>query len=96
MKRKRIVTATIVVLVTLVIAGGVLAAPEVPLAFGLDWTVAGGGGGHSEAGAFSLDATVGQAVAGTTQGGVYELCSGFWCRATQDFTIFLPVILRNS
>lgn len=96
MKRKRIVTATILVLLSLVVGGGVLAAPEMPLAFGLDWTVIAGGGGHSEAGVFSLDGTVGQAVAGTTQGGVYELCSGFWCRATQDFTIYLPTVLRNS
>jgi len=41
--------------------------------------VIGGGGGHSEAGAFVLDATAGQAVTGAVNAGRFGLCAGFWC-----------------
>jgi hypothetical protein len=55
--------------------------------------VFGGGGGHSEAGGYALDASVGQAVAGVTSSGAYELCSGFWC-GLGGYRVFLPVVMR--
>ena len=61
----------------------------------IDRWVIGGGGGHSEAGSYVLDATVGQAVAGVTSNTPYELCAGFWCGMGR-YKVYLPLILRNS
>jgi hypothetical protein len=61
----------------------------------IDRWVIGGGGGHSEAGSYVLDATVGQAVAGVTNNAPYELCAGFWCGMGR-YKVFLPLVLRNS
>jgi len=60
----------------------------------IDRWVIGGGGGHSEAGSYVLDATVGQAIAGVTSYAPYELCSGFWCGMGR-YKVFLPLVLRN-
>ena len=59
----------------------------------IDRWVIGGGGGHSEAGSYVLDATVGQAVAGVTSNAPHELCAGFWC-GTERYKVFLPLVLK--
>ncbi len=56
--------------------------------------VIGGGGRHSEADPYTLDATVGQAVVGVTSSDSYELCAGFWC-GMGEYKVYLPIILRN-
>ena len=67
----------------------------------INWWVIGGGGGHAEAGIYTLDATIGQAVVGAATDGGYELCSGFWCGLVEaappplGYTIYLPIILKN-
>jgi len=61
----------------------------------IDWYVIGGGGGHSEAGSYALDGTVGQAVVGITSSGGYELCSGFWCGMAVEYKIYLPLVLKR-
>jgi hypothetical protein len=60
----------------------------------IDWDVIGGGGGHAEAGIYTLDGTIGQAVVGTATDTGSELCSGFWCRVV-EYRIYLPLVLRN-
>jgi hypothetical protein len=57
--------------------------------------VIGGGGGHSAAGTFVLDATVGQAVAGEVHNAPMDLCSGFWCWGWV-YSIHLPLIVRDN
>jgi hypothetical protein len=58
--------------------------------------VIGGGGGRSEAGGYVLQGTIGQAIAGKTSQGTYDLCSGFWCGgATSTQSIYLPLTLNN-
>ena len=84
---------------TLLVAALLLAASLgiVVLAAGtliIDRWVIGGGGGHSEAGSYVLDATVGQAVAGVTSNAPYELCAGFWC-GMERYKVFLPLVLKN-
>jgi len=84
---------------TLLVAALLLAASlgSVALANGtltIDRWVIGGGGGHSEAGSYVLDATVGQAVAGMTSNAPYELCAGFWCGMGR-YKVFLPLVLKN-
>ena len=47
--------------------------------FTITKSVIGGGGGRTAGGAFTLDGTMGEAVAGTTStGGSFNLTSGFW------------------
>ena len=59
---------------TLALALGapVLAQPEV------DWWTVAGGGGISTGGSFEVRGTAGQANAGETSGGTFDLESGFW------------------
>ena len=68
----------------------------------INWWAIGGGGGHAEAGIYTLDATIGQAVVGAATDGGYELCSGFWCGVLAPapplppaHKIHLPIILKN-
>ena len=56
--------------------------------------VIGGGGGHSEASPYTLDGTVGQAVAGVVSNAPYELCAGFWCGMGR-YKVYLPLVLRD-
>lgn len=56
--------------------------------------VIGGGGGHSEAGGYVLDATVGQGVAGVVNDAPYELCAGFWC-GMAEYRFRFPLVLRS-
>lgn len=65
----------------------------------LDWWTAGGGGGLSSGGAYTLSGTIGQPAAGTMAGGDFTLAGGFWPGASGDVvtpaqTVYLPVILR--
>jgi len=83
----------------LLVLGGILLLFGVVLANGtrsIDRYVIGGGGGHSEAAPYTLDATIGQPVVGQVENLPYELCSGFWCGAAVEYKIYLPLVLRNA
>ncbi len=56
--------------------------------------VIGGGGSHLQAGVYTLDATIGQAVAGRALNLPYDLCAGFWCGLGR-YKVYLPLVLRN-
>ncbi len=56
--------------------------------------VIGGGGGHLQAGIYTLDATIGQAVTGRAVNSPYDLCAGFWCGLGR-YKVYLPLVLRN-
>lgn len=79
------------ILVTVLLLAGTAMAANVSEIFP---DVIGGGGGHSEAGSFILDATVGQAVVGVVSSEPYELCAGFWCGMGRYGT-YLPLVLRG-
>jgi hypothetical protein len=81
------VLALLLVLGGLALAGG--GGPS------LDWYVIGSGGGPVASGQVDLDATIGQAVAGTTSAGGYSLCSGYWCGAADRHTVYLPLVLKS-
>ena len=49
------------------------------------------GGGHSASASYSLDATLGQALAGTGIGATTRMASGFW---QADYRVYLPLVLR--
>lgn len=94
MNRKR-------VFITLALAGPliVLLVGSAVLAVGtpaVDWWVIGGGGGHTEAGIYTLDATIGQAAVGVGTDGGYELCSGFWCGVVEASPTPTPTATPTS
>ncbi len=61
----------------------------------LTWFVIGGGAYMTSAdGTFALGATAGQPAVGATSNGDYSVQAGFWGGATDDTSIYLPVILR--
>jgi hypothetical protein len=58
-----------------------------------------GGGGRSETGDYVLIGTVGQADAGEMSGGDFTLYGGFWpggAPAPPEYTVYLPLVLRNQ
>jgi hypothetical protein len=66
--------------------------------YDLTWnTVDGGGGMFSTGGGFSLGGTIGQPDAGAAVagGGGYALTGGFWYSGAAQFSIFLPLVLKN-
>jgi hypothetical protein len=88
----------IVILLAMVIFFGlVTSAALAQNGYALNRQVVASGGGHLVGGSYTLDYTVGQAVTGTTQGGEYELCSGFWCSALSEagFNNYLPLIVKK-
>jgi hypothetical protein len=52
------------------------------------------GGGFSQSGRFSIDATIGQPVAGVKVFGPYEVHSGFWVGSIPRYKLFLPSIMK--
>jgi hypothetical protein len=89
---------SVLALAVLLLLAGVVLAQSMP---SIDRWVIGGGGGHTENGNYSLDGTIGQAVAGVTGNAPYGLCTGFWCGAEaavppEGHPIYLPLVVRNS
>lgn len=91
MKRRAILLS----LVAFLVLAGVVLALAPPPAPQIDWWVISAGGGHAEAGIYTLDATIGQPVVGTAAHGGFELCAGFWCGAAGEYTVYLPAIMKN-
>lgn len=100
MSKRKITTLAIVILGSLLLAFGVIEGlVSTVLASGtptIDWNVIGNGGGHANAGIYTLDGTIGQAAAGTATDTGLELCSGFWCGVAGRHTIYLPLTLRDN
>jgi hypothetical protein len=85
---------TLSILIVLLLSGTALSASNAPGVYEMQHHVIAGGGGQSEASGLTLNGTVGQAVAGVTSQGAYNLCSGFWCGMGR-YTIHLPLVLSN-
>jgi hypothetical protein len=64
--------------------------------YSIDWyTIDGGGATFSTGGSYSLGGSIGQADAGSLGGGSYTLNGGFWGGASINYTIYLPLVLKN-
>ncbi len=74
MKRKILVLSVLLVL-TLVTAGGALARMA---GYALPWWTVDSGGGASTGGGYQLSGTIGQPDAGALTSGNYRLEGGFW------------------
>lgn len=53
-----------------------------------------GGGGHSEAGIYTLDGAVGQPLADWDIAAPYDVCAGFLCAAQAERRVYLPLIKK--
>ncbi len=54
----------------------------------------GGGGGSVQSGDFSLQGSVGQAVAGEVGSGSVDVISGFW-KPVRSYPVYLPLVVKN-
>jgi hypothetical protein len=83
----------LILLFSLFLVSVVLASP---LATGVDRYVISSGGGHAEAGIYSLDSSIGQTVVGVDSAGSFELCAGFWClpESFSSSTVYLPLVIK--
>jgi len=73
-------------------------APAAPLSgYDLSWYTIDGGGATlagSTGGSYSLGGTIGQADAGTSSGGTYQLNGGFWDSSIITYLIYLPLLRK--
>jgi hypothetical protein len=84
--------ALLVCLVALLASGVALATAGYDLSW---WTVDGGGTIASNGGSYTLGGTIGQPDAGLMTGGDYTLSGGFWGGASQEYNIYLPLVIHN-
>ncbi len=94
MRRQCLLTRGVLALalvLTVLCSAGVVVAGGGP---DIGWNVLADGGGRVTAGAYTLDNTIGQAVAGIASGGSSELCAGFWCMGGGNHRVYLPLVLR--
>ena len=89
--RTRTLRVAMTLLVLLAFAGTALAASAVTPA--VDWQVLASGGGVFTGGTITLDATLGQPVAGVSTSGSAWLGSGYWY-AYQPVHLYLPLLRR--
>lgn len=80
----------ILVLIALLLTVGVVVA----FSGSISRHVISSGGGLTQSGNFSINATVGQSVAGVKVSGPYEVHSGFWFGLTPNHKIYFPTIMR--
>jgi hypothetical protein len=86
------VTALLLVLAALLVAGAVLAANGLAIPRQL----IGGGGGLVQDGIFALHGSIGQTVAGGVGNGSYGIRSGFWQEQLRRHQLYLPLIVKGS
>ncbi|HSD85815.1 MAG TPA: hypothetical protein VLG46_18265 [Anaerolineae bacterium] len=92
----KIMALSIGVILCLLMASAITAAPDEPAAtYAIGWWTMDGGGGSSSGGVYSLSGTSGQADAQVSSGGVYMLSGGFWNEGiVSPYRIYLPIILK--
>jgi hypothetical protein len=81
-------------LLILALATGVLYATA--SSSNLDWWFLGGSGGRFSSGGHVLEGTLGQPVVGPATSGSNSLCAGFWCGAQGTYSLYLPLIVKES
>ena len=83
--------------VALLLAGGVpVVRAQRDTGYTLDWwTVDGGGQTQPDGPGYTLSGTMGQPDADSWSGGKYTLSGGFWAGGAVQYSIYLPVVLRN-
>ena len=83
------------VLALLLAASAALAQTGAEDEYSLNWYTVDGGGGFSSGGEYALRGTVAQPDAGALAGGDYALGGGFWPGGRVDYSVYLPIVLRE-
>jgi hypothetical protein len=96
---KRLIKPTFIFLLLVLAASlAVSTALAQPQAAGYDlfwWTVDGGGATSSTGDGYSLGGTSGQPDAGVWSDGSYTLTGGFWSGGEVEYSIYLPLALKE-
>ena len=99
MKQKRLnlrQAGVIILAGSILLALASIAFAQVSSNYDLSWHVIGGGVGQMESTGHSLQGTLGQTVIEPMTSDGHNLCNGFWCQGTENFMVYLPLVLRNS
>lgn len=66
--------------------------------YAVDWQVLSSGGAPAVSGseAVALNGSLGQLVVGVASSASSELCAGFWCGTAIEYSVYLPLVLRNA
>ena len=94
--RKRIVIASALLLVSLILALGPVLA-QTSASYNLEWHVIGGGGQPVSSANYLVNSTAGQGAASQpySVSDNYVVCAGYWCGGALTVDLFLPLALRN-
>jgi hypothetical protein len=93
MKRRAVKSLLLALIVALLLSGLIVGGVALAVSQqNIDWWVMGAGGGPAQGGQFTLDGTIGQAVAGQNAPGGYDLCAGYWCGVKRTAATYLPMI----
>jgi hypothetical protein len=64
--------------------------------YDLTWSTVASGGGQSTGGGYTLNGSIGQPNAGAAlTGGGYTVVGGCWSSVTDQYRVFLPLVLRQ-
>jgi len=88
---KRLIFVIPIVLL-LIVASTVLA--QSGSGYDLTWSTIDNGGGESVGSGYTLNGTIGQPDAGALSGGGYSLSGGFWSGGSNQYQVYLPVVLK--
>jgi len=93
-----------VVILVLLVLSGWIGLPDRPGpahaqsggGYDLTWSTVGSGGGQSVGGGYTLNGTIGQPDANAAlTGGGYTVVGGCWSGVTDQYRVFLPLVLRQ-
>ncbi len=92
MNKAKITALTVVFLLTLASTSGAGSSTQ----YAIEWDVASSGGTPMTSPAYGLMGTIGQPAEGLSSSSSYVLCAGYWCGIDVDYTIYLPLVLRDT
>ena len=96
MNRQRTLVLLFALFCGLVLAGGTLAGGISSDNYAVPWDARWGGGGLTSSANYAVNGTVGQGVIGRTGGTNYGVEAGYWYGAIVEYSIYLPLVLRNA
>ena len=97
MRAKHLIQLILALAVAALLVGGVpMARAQRDTGYTLDWwTVDGGGQTEPDGAGYTLSGSIGQPDADVWWGDGYTLSGGFWGGEGVQYTVYLPIILRN-
>jgi hypothetical protein len=90
--KAKIITLTALILLVLASTSSAGSSTQ----YAIEWDVVSAGGTPMDSSTYGLAGTVGQSAQGSSSSTSYALCAGYWCGVTADYTIYLPLVLRDT